>query len=74
MRFIFSLIIVSLFLSGCATLAERGKVVDGKYIPEEFMRIRGLGSKKADFEKGKLENDTGFRIPDISLDVDKLGN
>lgn len=55
-------------LSGCATIAERGEVIDGKYVPKEFMRIRGLGSKKADFDKGKIENDTGFRVPDIKIE------
>lgn len=65
-------LLLCLLLGGCATIAERGKVIDGKYIPEEYMKIQGLGSKKADFEKGKIENDTGFRVPDISLDVDKL--
>ena len=67
-----SLIILGLFLSGCATLAERGEVIqkDGKnvYVPKEFMRIKGLGSKKADFDKGKLENDTGLRVPTLKIE------
>ena len=62
-RYIISLIIVSLFLNGCKTIAERYELIDGSMVVVEKMELRGVGKNKADFKAKKIENDSGFKVP-----------
>jgi len=72
MKYISLIIMLILLLSGCATLAIEGRVEQDKdgndvYIPEKYMSIKGPGAKKADFNKRKIESDTGLRVPTLKI-------
>ena len=44
------------------------------WIPEKKMEADGIGKIESDFDENKIKRDSGFKVPNISLDVDKLGN
>jgi len=48
-KFIFSLtilLIIPLTLCSCATTITKGKWVDGKKVPDEYIEIKGIGGGK----------------------------
>lgn len=46
------------------------------WIPQKKMEADGIGKIEADFEKDTIKRDSGLslKVPDISLDIDKLGD
>ena len=71
------LAIVVVFLVGCRTTGEHWlkNAETGELELVEYIEMRGTAKHSIEFAtKGKADADSGFRVPDISLDVDKLGN
>ena len=67
------LIVMCLLLTGCATIATRGKVIqeNGKdvYVPEEYIKIRGIG--EAEFPEGyKIKGKPIIEFPPIKYEAD----
>lgn len=55
-------------LAGCKTTAEYYKYSNnGELEGMEKMVLKGTGMNKADFEKRTIENDSGFKVPEIRL-------
>ena len=58
------MIITCCILQGCATLAERGKIIDGEYVPEEYIKIKGIG--EAEFPDGyKIKGKPIVEMPQL---------
>lgn len=60
-------------LVGCSTTATQFKRIDGKLVEVERLRLQGLGNRDAKFsDKAEISCDSGLRIPNIELDIDKI--
>ena len=56
---------------GCSTIAERGKIVDGQYIPEEYIKVKGIGEAK--FPEGyEIKGKPIIEMPQLpDLEIEK---
>lgn len=53
-----------LLCSGCATTIEYGKIVDGKQVPDEYIKIKGVG--RGEFPSGhKGEGRPMIQFPNL---------
>jgi len=71
------LIICAIVLSGCRTVGEHWlkNTETGELELVEIIEMRGTAKHEIDFAtKGGAKADSGFRVPDIDFDIDKLGN
>ena len=61
-------LLLCLLLFGCKTIAIRYEPnATGEMVAIEKMELRGVGKNKADFKSHKIENDSGFKIPDFPI-------
>ncbi len=64
-----SLFIMGLLLSGCATTITKGKWVDGKKVPDEYIEVKGLGS--GEFPGGyKASGEPLIKLPPLEYKKD----
>lgn len=83
-------LIMSIFLCGCKTAStlstinplyedylkagEKPPKDVEKWIPQKKMEAKGMGKIEADFDKNKIKRDSGFKVPDVDVDLDKLSD
>ena len=70
------ILLVSIIISGCATVAVQEKLIDGELVVTEKLTLKGIKSdNKAKFsDKSEIESKSGLSdmFPDIEIDADKI--